>query len=93
MPGEPSPIGTGGLYPLTRSLAMLVTGHVDPRYSARSLPYAERQALLAELPLNGHLDGTPGGAGLIVALCTGKRCWRSPDVRGQTGRMTSERCA
>ena len=24
------------------------------------------------LPLNGHLDGTSGGAGLKAALCTGK---------------------
>jgi hypothetical protein len=24
------------------------------------------------LPLNGHLDGTSGGAGLKQALCTGK---------------------
>jgi hypothetical protein len=32
---------------------------------------------------SGHLDGTPGGAGLILALSTGKRHWRSPDVRRQ----------
>jgi len=30
---------------------------------------------------SGRLDGTPGGAGLILALCTDKQRGRHPDVR------------
>ena len=42
------------------------------------------------LPLNGHLDGTSGGAGLTRALCTGKPKRRAPDIRRQHGSLTSK---
>lgn len=44
-------------------------------------------ALSARPPVadSGHLDGPPGGSGLMRTLCAGKRAWRSPDVRRRTG--------
>ena len=48
------------------------------------------------LPLNGHLDGTSGGAGLKAALCTGKpKCGALPtsaDKQSLTSKPVGEAC-